>query len=42
VPECFRLIVTVKGTRMRPMKQTPPNGTIEQHVRQIRRKTRNQ
>jgi transposase len=24
------------------MKQTPPNGTIEQHVRQIRRKTRNQ
>ena len=25
---------------MRPMKQTPPNGTAEQHVREIRRQTR--
>ena len=24
------------------MKQTPPNGTAEQHVREIRRKTRKQ
>jgi transposase len=38
----FRLVVTVKVMRMRPMKQTPPNGTAEQHVREIRRKTRNQ
>ena len=27
---------------MRPTKQTPPNGTAEQHVREIRRKTRKQ
>ncbi len=25
---------------MRPMKQTPPNGTAEQHVSEIRRQTR--
>lgn len=25
---------------MRLMKQTPPNGTAEQHVREIRRRTR--
>jgi len=25
---------------MRPMKQTPPNGTAEQPVREIRRQTR--
>lgn len=25
---------------MRPLKQTPPNGTAEQHVREIRRQTR--
>jgi transposase len=27
---------------MRPVKQTPPNGTAEQHVREIRRQTRKQ
>jgi transposase len=27
---------------MRPIKQSPPNGTAEQHVREIRRKTRKQ
>jgi flagellar biogenesis protein FliO len=35
VPENFRLIVTVKGSRMRPIEQIPPNGTAEQHIRQI-------
>lgn len=28
--EGFRFIVTVKATRMRPMKQTPPNDTDDQ------------
>jgi hypothetical protein len=32
----------VKKPQMKPMKQTPPNGTAEQHVREIRRKTRKQ
>jgi transposase len=32
----------VKGIRTRPIKQTPPNGTAEQHVCEIRRKTRKQ
>ena len=42
VPDCFRLMGTVKWTKMRPMKHTPPNSTAEQHFREIRRKTRKQ